>query len=463
MKLTQEQQDIVDAVVEQQDGIISVNARAGSGKSHSCNAIAKAVQPRNGFYTAFNRAIVQDSEKRFGDIIECRTIHALGYRNMRPTLKIKDMSYDDIEEEIENFNKREVIDAIDTFYLSRHLNLDDFFREHEVQPELQNICYKYINKMLDGKMNPTFNFLLKVLHYDLATGARTLHKDLLIGDEQQDSTEVAFEIFKLIDSPKKVILGDKYQNIYGFMNTINVFDVLKDSKQMHLTKSFRCSPFIAERVEKFGQKFLEEDFRFSGYDGVEPDESIVYLTRTNAFMILQIMELMNEGLCFKLIKSISEVFATPISILMASQGKQVYKESLKFLEREYEKLKLDYGIVTRHDYFQDLKENFYGDREIMSAVILLERLSKSGINIFELKKKVEEVKPCKERIISTAHSFKGLEAGTVYICNDLNTSMSDSIGIRSLMSSKEIQEERNLYYVSLSRAKHQLVGAIHVI
>ena len=70
--LTKEQQAIVDAVcTEDNDSrIIAVNAVAGSGKTSTADAVIKAYNPSNGFYTAFNRAIVKDSEKRIGKMLQ---------------------------------------------------------------------------------------------------------------------------------------------------------------------------------------------------------------------------------------------------------------------------------------------------------------------------------------------------------------------------------------------------------
>ena len=78
MGLTDEQQLVVDTVLSSKnDKIIAINAIAGSGKTSTGEAVIRAYKPNNGFYTAFNKAIVTDSKKRFGNLVEAKTIHAL--------------------------------------------------------------------------------------------------------------------------------------------------------------------------------------------------------------------------------------------------------------------------------------------------------------------------------------------------------------------------------------------------
>ena len=224
--LTKEQQAIVDAVcTEDNDSrIIAVNAVAGSGKTSTADAVIRAYNPSNGFYTAFNRAIVQDSEKRFGKMLSCKTIHALAYKYCRPKKPIEDLNYLTIKEPISYEDKAIVIETIDDFFRSSSTNLEEFAKLKVGDENLQNLALEYADKMLRGEISPTFNFLLKNLHLQLLDRETEIDFDLLILDECQDTTAVALEIFKLINAKKKLILGDRFQNIYSFMNTVNAFE-----------------------------------------------------------------------------------------------------------------------------------------------------------------------------------------------------------------------------------------------
>ena len=96
---------------------------------------------------------------------------------------------------------------------------------------------------------------------------------------------------------------------------------------------------------------------------------------------------------------------------------------------------------------------------------------KSKINIYQLKKSVTQVTPDKTNILTTAHAFKGLEADSVFIENDLNSFLdnvktkiakiknfeeySNIDDIKEYLSKSDI-EELNTYYVALSRARTSL-------
>ena len=182
--ITNEQQEVVDAVCSRNlnDKIIAVNACAGSGKTTTCKAIVENFRPKNGFYTAFNKAIVEDSKNKFGDLISCRTIHSLAYRYARPKKDIKDLTVYDIDLDLTFKEKIELIDYLDDFYRSQFLTLDDYY--DYIQPDCDiNYLLEYADKMLNGEINPTFSFLLKKLHILLADKKVTPHFDLLLLDE----------------------------------------------------------------------------------------------------------------------------------------------------------------------------------------------------------------------------------------------------------------------------------------
>ena len=474
--LTGEQQQVVDTVCNGiEDGkIIAVNAVAGSGKTSTGDAVIRAFQPKNGFYTAFNKAIVQDSAKRFGNLLQCKTIHALAYKYVQPKGSIEDLNYNTIKEDISYEDKAIIIDTIDEFYRSSSLDIEEYAKTKTHEEGLQKLIIDYANMMLCGDIPPTFNYMLKCLHMMLADGDIDIDFDLLILDECQDTTAVALEIFKLIHAKKKVIFGDKYQNIYSFMNTVNAFEELDNLELLRLTKSFRCNPLIAEIVEDYSQRTLESDFVYTGNKDLHNKvESIAYITRTNAALVERMDDLLERGESFSLTRNVNEIFALPIALLNASNGKTVYDKKYKFLEKEYNK-------------YRDVKSNFRSFFEYLNLVVadplidstckVLINFANKHINIYDLKEKVKGLKPNKNIILTTAHAFKGLEADSVYIESDLNASVNRSImrmreigtimefdqpmslgSIRKYLS-KGDKEDLNTYYVALSRARSHIAN-----
>ena len=418
--LTKEQQAIVDAVcTEDNDSrIIAVNAVAGSGKTSTADAVIKAYNPSNGFYTAFNRAIVQDSEKRFGKMLSCKTIHALAYKYCRPKKPIEDLNYLTIKEPISYEDKAIVIETIDDFFRSSSTNLEEFAKLKVSNENLQNLALEYADKMLRGEISPTFNFVLKNLHLQLLDRETEIDFDLLILDECQDTTAVALEIFKLINAKKKLILGDRFQNIYSFMNTVNAFEELDDLRLLRLTRSFRCNPIIAATVEEYGRQYLEEEFSYEGNEEIpDKNESLAFITRTNSALIERMDLLMDTGHSFKLTRKPEEIFALPMALLTASNGRPVINKKFKFLEKEFKRYQdVNDSFTSFFDYLQVA----VNDEAVNMACRVLNKFKDKKINLFDVYNKVKAMKPDPRIILTTSHAFKGLEADSVVIEEDLN-------------------------------------------
>ena len=808
MGLTDEQQLVVDTVLSSKnDKIIAINAIAGSGKTSTGEAVIRAYKPNNGFYTAFNKAIVTDSKKRFGDLVESKTIHALAYQHIKPTKSIEDLSYSTIKESCSYEDKAFIIDTLDDFFRSNSSDIHEYAVSKTDNEYLQNIITDYAHAMLEGRIPPTFNYMLKCLHimmlhkeieidFDLfildecltedmlvntATGDRTIksivndlnknkevlvksfnrtneiyeykkasnplisynrevveikteglnklkctpnHKiltqrgyvkanDLIMGtdyilldnpnnqktkcilnNEQyqvmlgsylgdgclqkqsiyntyrlnftqgikqldylkwktdafnltnsiktiksgytnkenifqskysptfiledtpfnlalkdlnplglaiwfmddgsrykinsnsftkeenellckmlkdnfsipskiikesngfysihildeaklyetikdylypgfeykfyvefiteysyilnnnyksyggnfvtsitpigkhtvydfevegnhnfvtsksknssktivhncQDVTAVTLEIFKLINSDNKLMFGDKYQNIYSFMNTVNAFEELDDLKLLYLTKSFRCNPNIADIVDSYGKKYLDDKFVFKGNEDIISSNisEIAYISRTNGMLIERMYSLLEAGKSFTLTRNINEIFALPIALLNASSGRPVFDKKYKYLEKEYSNyIKVMKDYKSFYEYIIAITE----DPVLENVSRMLAAFSMKKINIYDLKTKAQSVKPNPNIILTTAHAFKGLEADNIYLESDLNTSvnkvimkMMDLQNVALLPTltdaraclSKEDKEDLNTYYVALSRAR----------
>lgn len=474
--LTMEQQEVVDTVCSPiaKDKIIAVNSIAGSGKTSTANAIIQAYKPTNGFYTAFNKAIVKDSSKRFGKLLDCRTVHSLAYQYVRPSGAIEELNYLTIKEPLDYESKALVLQTLDDFFRSNSIDIEEYAETNIHTKTLQQIMVDYGNKMLDGQIPPTFNYMLKCLHLMLLNQEIDINYDLLILDECQDTTAVTLEIFKLINANAKVMLGDKFQNIYSFMDTVNAFEELDDLHLLRLTKSFRCNPEIAEIVETFGRKYLEEDFQYKGNDEVSAKDeyNVAFLTRTNAALITRMNDLLSKDKSFALTRSVNDIFSLPIAMLNAASGRPVYDKKYKFLQNEYELYK-NLGITNNpYKSFYEYIISTVEDTSIENTCKMLMTFASKHINLYDLKQKVAELKPDKNCILTTAHAFKGLEMDNIFIEEDLNLSVNRAIdALRDIVFmqdkpitlkearkylSRDYKENLNTYYVALSRARTTL-------
>jgi superfamily I DNA/RNA helicase len=274
--------------------------------------------------------------------------------------------------------------------------------------------------------------------------------DLVCLDECQDVVPVTLAIFKLIQAPKKLLVGDTDQNIYAYMNTVNAFELL-DVPTLPLTKSFRCSPEIAARVEKFGKLMMRKNFTYTGTE-TRPDDTIAYISRTNASIIARMAELHEQNISYSLTRKIDEIFAMPLALVSAASGREVYSKKYKYLEKEYK----NYTISNYKSFYQYLNAHV-DDQEMKNAIKLLSSFREKGINIFEVREKAKKIKPNPNIWVVTAHSFKGRECSTVHIEDDLNTAISDIVMKGGPENDEDIQEI-NLCYVSATRCKNKLLN-----
>ena len=448
IKYTPEQHDVIDHMLIE-DGILLVGAGAGTGKTFLSESVVRKLAPRSTLYTAFNKAIVAEGEARFAGLgVTCKTFHALAHSFVKPKRDINDLAYACIKEKISYKDKYAIITAINDFYVSASVDMYEFMQEHLETAKLRSLAVMYIEMMIHEKIDPTFNFMLKYFHIMLANGSVTCKYDLVILDEINDTTAVALEIFKLIQAPKKLGLGETHQAIYDFLNLVNGFEELKDVPILNLTHSFRCSKPVAHGIQEFMRRHVDKQFKFTGTDTPVKNGKTLYCTLTNAKIIMRIQEMIAAGLGFTLLRNISEIFAYPMAITTAGQGKEVYHKKYKFLEDEYkEYIKINAKGVS---FYQHLLE-YVDDQDTKSAVNLLLHLARKGTNLFGLYKEAKEVVPDPSYTIATVYTSKGLEYETVDIAHDIKSRIEGILDKGGIQSHEDLVAFR-CAYVACSRA-----------
>ena len=113
--LTKEQNEIIELMKSKESDyrVVAVNSVAGAGKTYTAKKIVEALNPKRGLYTAFNKAIVDDSRSKITSI-EVRTIHSLAYK-FAENKNVKNLSYMDIIENITYSNKNYLIKILDKY------------------------------------------------------------------------------------------------------------------------------------------------------------------------------------------------------------------------------------------------------------------------------------------------------------------------------------------------------------
>ena len=252
------------------------------------------------------------------------------------------------------------------------------------------------------------------------------------------------------------------QNIYGFNHTINAFTLMKDEGTLfNLTKSFRVEKSIAERIEKFCKKHIDENMVF---EGVELEDKTVkteaYLSRTNAGMISAMIDLTARNKPFSTVRKPADIFKLPLALIFAKYQGEISEPSYKHLQADidewYETPELQRNHKTPLTYVGSL---YSFDITLSAALALVVRKGRQDIlAAYEFAKKHQGKRHT--TWLGTCHSVKGLEFDSVTLTDDLNSSASKALGLGDvILSEEECVQELNLYYVACSRAKKYLYNA----
>lgn len=272
-----------------------------------------------------------------------------------------------------------------------------------------------------------------------------------------------------------VAVGDPHQAIFGFTGADN--DSLKQirddfkAKELPLTVTYRCPKAVVAHAQNWVSHITAHESAPEGIvesvDYASFVDSLPMIDRT-AYSETAILCRYNKylvGLCFKMIR-----MGLPAKIEGRSIGEGLVKlatrwKSVKTVNgletklREYEEREVAKALAKQ----QEQKADRVTD-EVATIMTIIERVRANGLD------RVEDVVAAIEEIFAdgvagkglitlcSAHKSKGLEWETVFILDR-----------EKLMPSKfarqdwQVEQERNLIYVAVTRAKHRLVEVTGVV
>ena len=449
MNKTQEQLEIIQSV--QDHHLTKVVACAGTGKTFTLEMVAEDQKPKLGLYIAFQKVVAVEAADKFPSSVMCSTIDAFCMKYI-PRMEISNFNYRNISEKIPYAAKIDIVAAMEGFFGSDSVCMEEYF-DKTLTDDNARLAIAYIHKMIDKEIPATFGFTKKYFHLMLDEGLANVPEfDLIMLDEAGDVTGVTLAIFRLLEAKRKVMVGDPYQNIFGFMNTIDGFKIMENEGNLcTLSKSFRVEASIAERVQTFCQLNIDKNFF---YEGIEYDKPVLetelHIFRTNSAMVGHIIYLVSQKQPFTLLRKPAEIFALPLAIITAMSGREVYDTRYKWLEGDMRIAKKENKSLPAY-----LSAEYKEDIPLMGALNLLRKHSFG--TIFDTYNHVKNMKPHPKITLGSAHSVKGLERDIVYIDDSMNDAVLD-IQEKGGPENQEDISELNLGYVAATRAKHSLRG-----
>ena len=446
MKLSKEQELILEkAGALKQGEILKINACAGSGKTTMLKHIALA-NPLNSFlYLAFNKAIAQKSKKLFPKNVEVKTIHSLAYvfakKHLGSFSLLSNLKIFDIAPFFSN-QKSSYLNAVLKEYAR-------FLKSDETETSYKEVALLY-EAMLKKELPMTHDFYLK--YYQLPSGGKELHNyDYILFDEAQDSNAVMLSIF-LNNVCKKILVGDTFQNIYGFNQTINALETIEADFHLNLSTNYRSTQEILDYADSFLETCSSKN-RVKMHSALKEEVKIktqAFITRTNAGLIELINTLRKE-------ENLDE-------IALLKEPESIFKllfDIFSFRANRFELISKENAFLHNFDSMFELRSYASYDAELNLALNLSEKpydfkaLKKLALKLYQNKNA--------NIFLINAHLSKGLEWDRVILHNDFVKLRDLKAKIEEEKNQEEkakrefeMEQELNLFYVAITRARFEL-------
>ena len=483
MNPTKEQEAFVQTLLEKHPCFLS--ARAGTGKTTTIKLgiealLESGVPPQEISAIAFNKMNQEDLAKALPLDVRVSTLHSLGYAAVRRFLPRTDLNTDKVFKILSSAGIRGK-NARDTF--KDTLRLVGAAKAWGLVPLLQQVEHKSqgaTSKGLwkEGLLPDTKESWEELIeHFELwdadiikardvlkesnsralkageidfddmtylpvALGLKILAPDILIVDEAQDLSPLNLEMLRNI--PSKIwLVGDPYQAIYAWRGAsaqgLRDFISERDLPVLPLTNCWRCSGEIISEAKKVVRDIWTENppglpvthrTSLPEFEKLEPG---TILARNNSTLVKIALELRSAG--------------KPVCILG--------KELVKTLGGILDKLK-GTNSKTLKESLLSWKEKMlakypHQDGQILDYASCLEVILDEVSGTQAAKKLLGEIFLDEPRngcwILSTIHKAKGKEFEKVWLFDW------EKKGEQGWMK----EEERNLEYVAITRAKSQLI------
>jgi superfamily I DNA/RNA helicase len=511
--LSPQQTPIIDAVVNTRRNI-EIKARAGTGKTFTLIEIVKAIRGASlgqVALMAFNKDIAYELKGRLESLgytyqqAEAGTCHSFGFRTIKklfPKLavkgykpnanKVRNLINGKIEvpdeksvwnlcgsavEKLVRFAKGHAVghlSAIDDlsvwFQIWEHYGVEEEIGEEDsfTPSEIIAAAIKIYKESLElCREDIDFDdMILAPLYFK----ARFWQFDFVMIDESQDTNPARRALALAMVKPRTgrvIYVGDEFQSIYGFTGaSVDSMDQLRAALNplvFPLTNTYRCPKTVVALAATIVPDFTAADTAPEGKVSTVKYEELVaqnltaddaILCRTTAPLVTTAYQLIAKGIACRV------------------AGKDIAQGLIKLAMRW--KVKTLAQLETKLDEYFARESAKLSSKEKQAALGVLEdniecvrvmiarcrSLDKHNVNdlVNEIYSMFGDEKEMAEKhllTLMTAHRSKGLEWNRVFI-----------LGRSTLMPSPyakkawEQQQERNIEYVAITRAKQELVDVV---
>lgn len=487
-----EYQNKIFNFVIHQTGNAVIKARAGSGKTATLIAAMKLIPTRkNCLFLAFNKSVKDEISKKLANNENCtvKTVHGLGVsiisQNLGKQPEVDDNKYRAyLNKNLSRLSTAQLpphrVNAL-TEYCDNVIQLLEFARLNLAQSarEINKIADTYsipvnydetnvVMSLMDwGKNNTdTIDYTDMVwLPNELFMNPKSNKYDWIFNDEAQDYSVAYVKLFiKCFKRGTRFVsCGDEFQSINQFAGASETaFQEMcnyPNTQVFDLPISYRCDVKIIQEANQFvSDIFARPD---AGLGLIKHKSSLseikdndMVLCRTNAPLFKIYAKLIkNNTPCY--IKGKDDDKDTMLSVIRhfsvgEELGKSLDKDGL--FPRLYEDMVNERNRLAENGLDIPGAINSQSVQAKYDRIASLLTIADDCDSVSCLINKIENIYNSDKVgvCLSTIHKAKGLEADNVHIlCRS-------SMPQKSAKTPSELQQERNLIYVAITRAKHKL-------
>lgn len=490
--------------IETGRGHAAVAAVAGSGKSTTILQGAKLVSGP-GMFLAFNKSIATELGGRLaGTTMRASTIHSHGYSACRSLgrLKVDSRKYWDLARGVEreakagrlfggmlparaarkmtdkpkSFPTKEIVKLVDLARLSLvdcGLPEGDFAGEIDDLAAAQGLQWDYAydgvvhrvtqRLMQQGMSDTRIVDFTDMVWLPVVLGLTPKRYPWLFVDECQDLARASLELIKMsvARGGRVLFVGDGTQAIYGFAGAdVQSFDRIVDfcdGATLPLSVCYRCPRSALDLARDFCPQIeaapgaIEGIVREIKADtlGAETREGDMMLCRQTAPLVSVCLSLIGQGLPARVKgRDLGEQIMKVANAAAELSGFDSLPRGLdQWLAQEHDR------AVKKHGDDEDRIADDMASSEDKAACARVIWLRSRADSETAFRAEVEEIFDDRKASIqlSTVHRAKGLEADRVFILRP------ELMECPRASTPEQMEQERNLFYVALTRCKKELI------
>jgi len=466
--------------VEKGKGNGLVNAVAGSGKSTTLIQAAKLLPTRNALFVAFNKSIAEELKKKLNNLMEAKTIHALGLQIVKSELtelKTDEKKYKTIVaqlcpqlkteekfllEQLINYARYTLTDPEDgekLALMAEHYNLDLTYFD-QAMPHLSSCLAKGIEVAKQKKQVDFTDMIWLPNVLNLKTSAY----DWMFVDECQDLSACQLELILkcLSDRGRILFVGDPFQAIYGFSGadceSVEKIKERVNAVELPLSICYRCPKSHIELAKEIVPQIeARED---------APEGIVEKIDRSTFFDLLQVSDERKTLVIGRRTAPLINIYLSlkqeGISAIL--KGGEIKQELIDIVRKVGQLPNFNFSAFLKclRIYFQDRSEQIRQGSSSKQKLDYLTDQIKTIESIYsrgesrDIDELIDEIEDSFREssatvTLCTVHKAKGLEADRVFIIAPNEIPL-----IREGQKDWEKQQEIHLKYVALTRSRSEL-------